>query len=639
MKRITAILLVAFAIHGAAQDLRPVGANLTDLSPFGTLWIYTNALKQSSGWLIRNANDPNDPIKTSGELRMELSEAFDSDGYPLQVPFQMDHPEVLGKTLEVSCLVLNGQVAPYLYPEGNYLLVFEGSGTVVIQGDVDGEAMILSEPGAHHIPISNPTALGLEIIISESAINDPVRNVQLIFPEYTGTFRETKFRSDFISLVSDFQVLRYMKPARAENNTIERWDQRTLSSSFSYFLDVENDVLLGMPYEDIIELSNEAGVDPWVSIPYLTNDHFVRSLAELFEDGLDSDRTLHFEYGNEAWNPSYPHTWAYMRDQGLALNLPTSEHPEVAESEAIHRFYCLRMFQVFEIFNEVFQDQSRLVKIHGTQSDPFVAGLIFEAYDLPNINPQRLQPDAVAIASYIGVTLFDDLTARDLEVCDHTALELLDTLRNRVQWEMREMIDRYSQETQARGIDLFAYEGGQHVTEINFQPMDACAENLVAEMNRLPRMGDFFCEVLNTWYDTYDGELFMVFNLAERPDAFGAFGVLESGWQHPDQSSKWQGLYHCAVGHPVIPHFVESSETKELTIYPNPTTDMLHFEWLPNEGTYDLRMYDLSGRLIHTEQLSSASLSLQGMGISSGIYQVLVRDRESLWSGRVHFKN
>ncbi len=626
------IVLVPLEI--LAQEERPIGANLTDLSPFGTLWIYTNSLKQSTGWLIRNSNDLSDPINGSSELTAQLNEAFNSDGYPLEVPFQFDHPETQGKSLEVSCLVLNGQPEPYLYPSGNYLLIFDGDGTLAIQGDVDGEYQEFSEAGEHTIPVSNPSTLGLELIITSSSSSNPIRNVRLIFPEYIDTYQEEKFRSDFIELASNFDVLRFMKPTRVEHNTVENWQDRPRTTSFSYYLDVEDQVLVGMPWEDVIEFSNQTDIDPWVCVPHMATDEYITSLATLFHADMEPERTLYLEYSNETWNPSYPQKWQYILDQGNMRNLGTSNNQELAEQQAIHRYATLRSLEVFNLFYQVYDDDRSIRTILGTQSDPFVADLVFEALELPEVNPLGLRPDAIAIASYIGVSMFDDFAEQNLDVCDHSAQDLLDTLIARVEPEMINFLERYNELTSATGIDLYAYEGGQHVTEINFQPMSTCAENLVAEMNRLPEMEAFFCRLLDTWYEQLDGELFMIFNLAERPDSFGAFGLLESQWQSTLESAKWNGVRNCALESALGLTF--NTSKIEVAIYPNPAKDRMTI--INTSSSYwNFRLLNLLGQEVYSGASKTNQLTLDFENIlnANGIYFLQINGVQGLSVHRI----
>ncbi len=627
-KAFVLLLLVGNSQFSVAQD-RPLGVNLTDVSPFGTLWYYTNALKQSSGWLVYDANNETDGINLSSELTAEIrTQHYDQNGYPLQVPFQSDlHPDLIGKSLITSCLVLNGQPEPYLYPAGIYLLSFEGTGVMAIRGDVDEEYMEFDMADEYQISVSTPTSTGLQFFILSSDPGDPIRNIELIFPGYHGQGEVLKFQESFLDLASGFDVLRFMKPLKSENNTIVDFGERSTADDFSYFLDVENAVLPGMPYEDVVEVSNITGTDPWITIPYLASDDYVRAAAELFNE-LDRERRLHVEYSNETWNPAYPETRAYMLEMGAEL--AKSDIPEVAEFEAIHWYHARRSLEIWQIFEETLDENARLVRVHGSQSDPFTADLVRDAYESDIINPEGQQPDMVAIASYIGVTLFDDLRDQNINICDHTPQQLLDTLMSRIDPELNEMVSRFRDLFGSSAIEVVAYEGGQHVTELNFQPMTPCAEALVAEMNQLPGMTSFFCELLDTWYEEYDGGLFNVFNLAERADAFGSFGLLQSQWQDVTTSPKWEGVFNCVEEEPLT---IEANDFA--LFYPNPAFGKLNIR---TSTSCKYQLLSLTGSIVQTGNLLEGEQSINLDHISSGIYIFKVDAQQGTITSRISIK-
>ncbi|MDW3194433.1 MAG: T9SS type A sorting domain-containing protein [Cytophagales bacterium] len=620
---------LCFSVYISGAQDRPLGVNLTDVSPFGTLWYYTNALKQSSGWLVYDANDEGDAINLSSELTAELrSQYFDVNGYPLQVPFEVDdHPELAGKSLITSSLVLNGQPEPYLYPAGTYQLSFEGTGVIAIQGDVDGAYMEFDLADVYPVPISRPSSVGLQIFILSSDIDDPIRNVSLVFPGYHEQAEIPKYQDDFLRLSEQFEVLRYMKPLKSENNTIIEFEDRSTSENFSYFLDVENDILPGMPYEDVVEISNITQTDPWITIPYLASDDYVRATAELF-NLLERDRKVHVEYSNETWNPAYPETRAYMLESGREL--VTSEIAEVAEFEAIHRFHALRSLEIWKIFEETLIETAQLVKVHGSQSDPFTADLVWDAYQSDRVNPEGTQPDMVAIAAYIGVTLFDDLRSQNIDICAHTPQQLLDTLVNRINPELNEMVSRYQELFGSSAIEVVAYEGGQHVTELNFQSMEPCAESLVAEMNELPGMTSFFCDLLEQWHDSYDGGLFNVFNLAEKADAFGSFGLLQSQWQVTATAPKWEGVMNCESTPILAVH-----DAYVINTYPNPSSSILNIE-MPVEGVYQL--ISMTGTVVLSGELAAGKHQLTLGQLSAGIYVLKGASTRGTFTTRITVK-
>lgn len=623
-----ALVLLLLVQTVQSQD-RQLGVNLTDVSPFGTLWYYSNALKQSTGWLVYNADNEADAINLSSEITADIEvDHFDAHGYPLQVPFESGDARLASKNLVVSALVLNGQPEPYLYPAGTYQLSFQGTGIIAMQGDVDGGYMEFDEAESHPVPISAPSTIGLQLFILESNPDDPIRNVELFFPGYHEQNPVPKYQEGFLELAAQFGVLRFMKPLKSENNTIVNFSDRSTQEDFSYFLDVENQILKGMPYEDVVEISNLTGSDPWITIPYLASDEYVTSTAELFRQ-LDPDLDLHVEYSNETWNPAYPETRAYMLEMGEQLT--TSDIPEVAEFEAIHRYHALRSLEIWGLFENVLSEPARLVRVHGSQSDPYTADLVRDAYMSERVNPEHRQPDVIAIASYIGVTLFDDLREQNIEICNHTPQQLLDTLMNRIAPELEEMVSRYQELFGSSGIDIVAYEGGQHVTELNFQAMEPCAAQLVAEMNELPGMTDFFCTLLDTWYDTYGGGVFNVFNLAERPDDFGAFGLLQSQWQHPDTSPKWMGVMDCMEDEVLMtrPHPV-------LRIYPNPASKTLI---LSNQDATLFEIRTLSGSVMKHGQLQPGLNKLDIASFPSGLYLLIINGPSNTAISKVFIKS
>ena len=80
------------------------------------------------------------------------------------------------------------------------------------------------------------------------------------------------------------------------NSTLSSWANRVTPSDFI------TDGPGGVPFEDMIELSNEAQKDMWINIPVLATPQFVQSLAELISANLDPNLNVYVEYGNENWN-------------------------------------------------------------------------------------------------------------------------------------------------------------------------------------------------------------------------------------------------------------------------------------------------------------------------------------------------
>lgn len=91
----------------------------------------------------------------------------------------------------------------------------------------------------------------------------------------------------------------------------------TASNAFGY---VGGNTSTGVPFEYIVAIANATGTDPFICIPAMADDTFIRNVALLFKYGsdgvqpytspqanpvwppLDPERRLYVEYSNEVWN-------------------------------------------------------------------------------------------------------------------------------------------------------------------------------------------------------------------------------------------------------------------------------------------------------------------------------------------------
>jgi hypothetical protein len=98
---------------------------------------------------------------------------------------------------------------------------------------------------------------------------------------------------------------------------------------------------------------------------------------------------------------------------------------------------------------------------------------------------------------------------------------------------------QYSDLAGSRGLDLVAYEGGQHLvgvgTVIDNQPVT----NLFIAANRDPRMGDMYSKLLDNWHAA-GGGLFVSYTSMGQFGRYGSWGVLENMTQ--TSSPKYDAL-------------------------------------------------------------------------------------------------
>jgi hypothetical protein len=305
----------------------------------------------------------------------------------------------------------------------------------------------------------------------------------------------------------------------------------------------------------MIQLANEAGADPWFTVPHKVDDNYVRELARLIKRELNPDTKVYVEYSNELWNFSFDQT-DWVNEQGAAVGLST------AYGEAAWRYTAKRSAEIFKIFEDGFgAEKDRLVKVLASQAaNPWVSEQILEAFSQSSINgvdvnPWGITADALAIAPYfggwsekLGANIADTLPINVTvdEILDAVELTILDEVAGWIQGS-KTVADTY-------GLDLIAYEGGQHLVASGAKKnIDSLTGKLVAA-NFDARMYDLYRKYLDVWFDN-GGGLFVHFSYVRSPDEHGSWGVLRSQDQPIEEAPKYRALVD------VIQEFVDGTRT------------------------------------------------------------------------------
>jgi hypothetical protein len=75
----------------------------------------------------------------------------------------------------------------------------------------------------------------------------------------------------------------------------------------------------------MIDLSNQLGAAPWITIHHLADDEYVRNVALLFKAQLRPDVKIYVEHSNEVWNGGFPQG-KYATAKGKELGLSTNDY-------------------------------------------------------------------------------------------------------------------------------------------------------------------------------------------------------------------------------------------------------------------------------------------------------------------------
>lgn len=420
-----------------------------------------------------------------------------------------------------------------IYPSGEYICLYDGSGTLEFLGDA---TETFNTPGRIGVNIT-PSGGIVRLRITSTDELDYVRNIRLIMPGFENTYETQPFHPEFLASVADFDVLRFMDWGRTNHSEVKSWSDRTTLDTFTQArIDGPN---AGVCFELMADLSNTNLSDAWINMPYLADDDFVRNAAILMRDRLDPRLRVYVEYSNEVWNNLFPGA-NYARDTGLALNL--SENTFTAQL----RFYAKRSQEIHAIFSEVFENEpERLVRVAaGQSSNPWTGTTIMDYNGILGTEESSTvadRYDVYATAPYFGGYLGRDphaattvgMTIEEvLSACDADS-QAVNGLGGHTETNALNATDR--------GISLIAYEGGQHLVGVGANQNNDTLTDLFVDSNRDMGMRQLYRDDLTRW-DSSGGGLFMAFSHVTKYNKYGSWGALEAQNQDESTAPKLLGM-------------------------------------------------------------------------------------------------
>jgi hypothetical protein len=323
---------------------------------------------------------------------------------------------------------------------------------------------------------------------------------------------ENPWNPEFIRQIEPYEVLRFMDWGKVNSAERTSFDQRKQPDDPNQSPQVA--------YEWMIDLCNRTGKDMWVCIPHAADASYSRQLAELIHAQLDPELKLYVEYSNETWNGMFGQH-RYAIEQGKKLDLP-GLHMRAGNNEyyvgwAYHVYAAVRHFAAFDaVFDG--DDAGRLIKVlAGQAGNTAVVEHHVALLDDPTVNPDGVEIDAYAIAPYFGHQV------------DGGADDVFDQLRADLHDRVLPRVARHAEVLDEAGIDLIAYEGGQHLME-----------NAVVA-NRDPRMYDLYLEYLEAMAEHMDGVFAHYVHVGDNPPRH-MWGALSYTGQSPEQAHKYRAL-------------------------------------------------------------------------------------------------
>jgi hypothetical protein len=396
------------------------------------------------------------------------------------------------------------------YAEGTYGFSYTGTGTVSFSGVAQSMGPVTVSGGVTTGTVVVNQALGNNdnLIMQVVGINpaDPMDNFHLMAPGYgNGTTQEPMFMPAFLNALQPFSDIRFLNWDVANDSTVANWSSRVQPNAYVV------DSAAGVPYEDMIELCNEAQKDMWINVPALATPQFIQSLSQLIHQDLDPNLNVYVEYSNETWNSGFT---AYSQILSAAKANPLVTQSSngsmmVAQQSAYEEIL------IAKTFDTTFGAESSRVRpiLAGQESYTQIATWEFQ-FIQQNYGAPNQYIWAYAATSYIAIPSADNVAGLTLN-------QLFADLDQYITGAFTELVQANAAIASEYGLPYVSYEGG------NFMVPGANDLNLpvmIAAQND-PRMYQAYTMMFNAWTQN-GGSLFNDFTLDGIPSQYGIWGAL-----------------------------------------------------------------------------------------------------------------
>ncbi|CUJ12929.1 calcium-binding protein [Cognatishimia activa] len=491
-----------------------LGYGLNGIADWSTQMPFVDVMKSARQWVGHL------PGQFGGWGEPELRDGgyLDENGWPKKIPDEVTKLETYMMTDFPEEAVQHA---------GVYRMTYEGQGEVAIVGRAralrydEGEIWFRFAPG--------DGLLGLAISETDpEGTGDYIRNVAVVREDQIPLFEAgVVFNPEWLTAIQDARLLRFMDWMITNSSPVETWADRAQVGDYTY-------ASKGVPLEVILDLVNQVGADPWINVPHMADDDYVRSFAEMVHDRLRPGLVAHVEYSNEVWNFITPQShWAAAQAEAL--------WGDNASGDAWMQFYGFRAAQVMQIIGDAFGgDMHRLKRVIATHTD--WPGLEQGMLDAPMAVERGSQRpgdlfDAYAVTGYFGYPFDEDgmgeqvlawiAESQEAGVGYQGAFAKMTAhLREHSLKELIETNWRYQADTaQKNGFDLMMYEGGTHVVGLGEWTNNQTITDFLLAYNYSPEMADIYRTLLAGW-DAVGGQVFNAFVDVGRPSQWGSWGAL-----------------------------------------------------------------------------------------------------------------
>jgi hypothetical protein len=519
-------LLLSISAKSASKDTQhkkltsvpklPIGMNLPALTYYSPGLIFNDVMTTASDPFTSNAADP----WNSGMIDEILK---DENGYPLALPQRTSD----GRSTFVRFTVNN------LYAPGKYRIFLDGTGTL------GGSAY--QEGGKYYINLDG-TGVNRWIDILTSSASDHIRRIRIYPASVTDPSSVPVFYAAYLEGLRPFHALRFMDFVNTNGSKQVEWSARVTKTSLT------QGGKYGTAWDYAIDLCNELDADGWVCVPHMASDSYIRQMATLWHDRLESGRKVYLEFSNEMWNWNFPQSeWILNNAPGAADAYVSSDLAAIGPAGDMHpEKDAYMMARAFRIWGEVFAGQEgRVVNVATGQ-----AGWWDNSRRILEYLKNRVHSpvEALAVAGYFGPTKKDH-DGWIANPATATAGLMCDALYNGMEGASNKYARNSAAYAKQYGVDYLVYEGGQHLQPYNQEEWPYNQELYAAQIH--PKMYQLYLENFTVHVaQDVNCKLFMAYDyVGARKSRWGSWGHLESlkdvNGAYSTIAPKYQALLDC----------------------------------------------------------------------------------------------
>jgi Ca2+-binding RTX toxin-like protein len=499
-----------------------IGTNLTGLVDWTTAFPFIDLMKTSRTWYTQS--DSSFDTHQAALLDLDANgwvRDFTRDG--TDAPFQR------------VCTILN--TSGQLFRPGTYVLDWQGAGSVDVGGVAADDILART---AHSITIRIDSNSPVQININSTDPNNSgnyIRDIRFYNQaDHDLLDAGITFNPAMLDRIQDFRVLRFMDWMDTNNSTVDAWDDMRPGNYVTQGTGADG--YHGASIETMVALANQTRTDPWFNIPHQADANYIRQFATYVRDHLDAGLVARFEFSNEVWN------WGFGQAQYALQQATARWGPD--DQSGFMQWYGMKAAQMARIVASVFGDETgtRALNVFATQSG--YQGIEQAALDAPLLvaeggtAPRDAPFHVYAIAPYFGGAIGQTSMSGQIdawiaqgEAGYRAAIAFIrhgngqDTLDN-----VGATIAYHAHVAEALGWQLEAYEGGQHILDLETlfggaNQADPAQTAFFTNLVKRPEFRQLYLDYLQIWKDA-GGGLMAQFSDFGIPGPYGSWGIWDS---------------------------------------------------------------------------------------------------------------